>query len=102
MPTLGDAWTSVAAGAGQLRQEVQTDAIHAAAWSVSASGVLVSAGYIALSGRLSLWLLSLLTARPLIWKGFDPVEVLFAWEEEKRRRRGTGTDEDETLQSLVK
>ena len=86
LPSVVEAWGSVAAGTGQLRQEIQTDAIHAAAWTVSASGVLVSAGYIALSGRLSLWLLSLLTARPLIWKGFDPVEVLFAWEEEKRRR----------------
>ena len=99
-----DNWDSVRVESGQLRQEIQADSIHAAAWSVSASGALVSAGYVALSGRLSLWLLSMLTARPLVWRGFDPVAVLFSWEEEKRRRAGGRgkADEEETLQSLVK
>ena len=65
--------------------------------------VLASAGYILLNGRGATFLLSLLSARPL-WHRFDPLEVLFAWEEEKTRRRKTDAcpgDESETLQSLV-
>ncbi len=89
---------------GQLRDEIEAQSNSNAVWTVSASGVILSAGYIALSSRLSLWLLSLLTARPIFWRGFDPVEVLFAWEEEKKRRSGgRGTaEEEETLQSMVK
>jgi hypothetical protein len=45
-----------------------------------------------------------LTARPMFWKGFDPVEVLFAWENEKKQRAGAKgkAEEEETLQSIVK
>jgi hypothetical protein len=67
------------------------------------TGVVASAGYVLLSSRLTLWLLSALTARPLFWRRFDPVDILFAWEEEKERldREGTTVGEEETLQSLV-
>ena len=88
----------------RLQMEIQADSNHTATWVVSAAGTVATAGYVVLTGRLSLWLLSMLTARPLVWKGFDPVEVLFAWEKEKKRRSGgkdKGEDE-ETLQSLVK
>ncbi len=60
-------------------------------------GVLATSGYVLLNTRTGLWLLSLLTARPL-WKQFDPLEVLYAWE-------AGGADaadgDDETLVSLV-
>ena len=64
--------------------------------------VLASAGYVLLNGRGLLLLMSLLSARP-IWKRFDPMEVLFAWEEEKKRRPPieSESEEEETLQSLV-
>jgi hypothetical protein len=75
--------------------------------AVFIGGVAASAGYVFLSSRGGSFLLSALTARPL-WKQFDPLEVLFAWETEKGRRRARGLlaeeeeEEDrETLQSLV-
>jgi hypothetical protein len=64
------------------------------------TGVLASAGYLIMSARASYWLLTLLMARPLIWKRFDPLEVLFAWEQEKKRQSANGAT-DESLQSLV-
>jgi hypothetical protein len=75
-----------------------------ASLAVSTTGVLLSAGYVLLSSSISIGFLGMLTARPVLLKGFDPVEVLFAWEKEKKRRSGSRdhTDEGETLQSLVK
>jgi hypothetical protein len=43
-------------------------------------------------------LLGLLTSQPL-WKQFDPLEVLYAWEEEDDRVKDD--QEEETLLSLV-
>jgi hypothetical protein len=63
------------------------------------TGLVASAGYLLLSARASYWLLTLLLARPLMWKRLDPIEVLFAWEKEKQRRARQA--EDESLQSLV-
>lgn len=73
--------------------------------AVFISGVALSVGYVFLSSRGGSFLISALTARPL-WKQFDPLEVLFAWELEKDRRRAQGEpweedDDPETLQSLV-
>ena len=70
----------------------------------STSGVFLSAGFVVLTSSISLGLLGLLTARPVVMRGFDPVEVLFAWEKEKSRRsEGSGeSGDEETLQSLVK
>jgi hypothetical protein len=67
------------------------------------TGVVATAGYVLLSSRLTLWLLSALTARPLFWRRFDPVDILFAWEQEKERldREGSPATDEETLQSLV-
>jgi hypothetical protein len=67
------------------------------------SGLVASAGYLLLSARAGDWLLTVLLARPLVWKGFDPIDVLFAWEKEKKRRRARGNadadgPEDESLQ----
>src|SRR5262249_41932451 len=56
-----------------------------ASLAVSTTGVLLSAGYVLLSSSISIGFLGMLTARPVLLKGFDPVEVLFAWEKEKKR-----------------
>jgi hypothetical protein len=69
------------------------------------TGLVASAGYLVLSARASYWLLTLLLARPLVWKRLDPMQVLFAWEKEKQRRaraaRNGQSNDDESLQSLV-
>jgi hypothetical protein len=62
--------------------------------------VLASAGYVLLNTRTGLWLLSLLTAKPL-WRQFDPLEILYAWEQEGGGRAKEEED-GETLVSLVK
>jgi hypothetical protein len=68
--------------------------------SVVMAGVLATSGYLLLNSRVGLWLLSLLTSAPA-WKQFDPMEVLFAWEEEQKRR-GEQPEDEESLVSLVK
>lgn len=67
--------------------------------AMAVTGLLASAGYVLLNTRAGFWLLSLLTAKPL-WKEFDPMEVLFAWEKEKESAPDT-SGEQETLVSLV-
>jgi hypothetical protein len=88
----------------QLRDQIQAEGKRNATYSIGASGLVITVGYVVLASRFSLWLLSLLTARPMLWRGFDPVEVLFAWEDEKKKGPGMkGVPEDEeTLQSIVK
>ena len=39
-----------------------------------------------LNSRVAYWLISAPSSRPL-WKGFDPLEVIFAWEEEEEERK---------------
>jgi hypothetical protein len=63
---------------------------------VALTGLVATSGYLLLNTRAGYWLLSLLTSRPL-WKQFDPLEVLFAWEKEGHDANGN----EETLQSLV-
>jgi hypothetical protein len=84
----------------RFEQQVEGKSWPRAAEAVFATGV-AAAGYVLLSSRAGFWLLTALTARPL-WKQFDPLEVLFAWEHEKRRRGPVAAGEDdESLQSLV-
>jgi hypothetical protein len=66
-----------------------------AALTISAA---VTAGYALLASQLLSWAIAFLTAQPL-WRRFDPLEILFAWDEEKRRRR---KNDKERLTSLVK
>ncbi len=61
------------------------------------TGALAATGYVLLNSRLGLWLLGLLTSQPL-WKQFDPMDVLYAWEENSTY---AGTEDDETLATLV-
>ncbi len=65
---------------------------------VLGTGVIAASGYVLLNSRLGLWLLGLLTSQPL-WKQFDPLEVLYAWEEEDDQVKDDS--EEETLLSLV-
>jgi hypothetical protein len=62
-------------------------------------GILAGSGYVLLNSRLALWLLGLVTAQPL-WKQFDPLDVLYAWEEDEQNR-GLDEEDEETLMSLV-
>jgi hypothetical protein len=48
---------------------------------------VASTGYVLLNSRIAYWLLSILGSRPL-WKGFDPLEVIYAWEEEQEEETG--------------
>lgn len=80
--------------------------------TVVGASVIASTGYVFLNSRIAYWVISALSTRPL-WKGFDPLEVIFAWEEEEeerkkahqphfwRRRRRRGGRDQESLQSLV-
>ena len=61
------------------------------------TGLIASAGYILLNTRTGFWLVSLMASRPL-WKQFDPLEILYAWEEETKENDET---KEETLLSLV-
>jgi hypothetical protein len=63
------------------------------------TGVIATTGYVLLNSRLGLWVLSLLTSQPL-WQQFDPLEVLYAWDERKQETERDGDDE-ETLVTLV-
>jgi hypothetical protein len=64
---------------------------------VVGTGVVATAGYVLLSPRLAYWLLSALLARRTVWKPFDPLEVVYAWE----RENGVGDGDDESLEKMV-
>lgn len=88
----------------EFKKEVDARPVPPVVGVGAVTGLLASAGYLLLSTRASYWLLSVLTARPLFWKRFDPLEVLFAWDRKKKRRGAKGAppdEEEESLQSLV-
>jgi hypothetical protein len=101
------AWGVVAGGPGELPWRALdrlgegggADDAPAGPAAFALTGAIAGAGYVLLNTRATAWLLSLLAARPL-WRGFDPLEILFAWE--KKGRREGDNAEDETLLSLVK
>jgi hypothetical protein len=64
------------------------------------AGAVAGVGYILLNTRLIAWLLSVVLAKPLMWRQFDPLQVLYFWERENGRR-GLTADEEESLASLV-
>jgi hypothetical protein len=65
--------------------------------TVVGTGVVATAGYVLLSPRLAYWVLSALLARRTVWKPFDPLEVVYAWEKEN----GIGNGDDDSLQGMV-
>jgi hypothetical protein len=94
-------WSALDASADQLEEERRTERKVEIAF---AAGVVVSAGYFVLTARGVYLALSALLARPL-WKQFDPLDILFAWEQEKGRRlaelAAEEGEEEETLQTMV-
>ena len=66
--------------------------------ALAGTGLLASTGYVLLNTRAGIWLLSVLTAKPL-WREFDPLEVLYAWE---KKENGAENEGGETLLSLVR
>ncbi|QDV39156.1 beta strand repeat-containing protein [Tautonia plasticadhaerens] len=84
----------------RLGQELEEGADPLPAASVAAVGVLASVGYVLLAGRPGLWLLGALGVGP-IWRQFDPLDVIFAWEQQQRRRREERGDDEESLQSIA-
>jgi hypothetical protein len=84
-------------GLDELSHDVgQARAVTAVTGTVVGTGVVATAGYVLLSPRLAYWLLSALLARRTVWKPFDPLEVVYAWEREK----GLGGDDD-SLEKMV-
>jgi hypothetical protein len=71
--------------------------VTAVTGTVVGTGVVATAGYVLLSPRLAYWFLSALLARRTVWKPFDPLEVVYAWEREK----GVGDGDDESLANMV-
>jgi hypothetical protein len=89
-----------------MAKQLETQSLPRRVGVILTTGAIASVGYVYLTTRGASWLLSVLTSRPL-WKRFDPLDILFAWEKEKERRRVAAKKEDpdeedkETLQSLV-
>ena len=69
---------------------------------VVTSGIAV-AGSVLLNTRAVYWFLSALLARPAIWRRFDPLEVIYAWEREQTQpgKQPSFHDSQESLQSMV-
>jgi hypothetical protein len=85
-------------GLDELSHDVgQVKAVPTVTGTVVGTGVVATAGYVLLSPRLAYWLLSALLARRTVWKPFDPLEVVYAWEREK----GLGGDDDDSLDKMV-
>lgn len=85
-------------GLDDLARDVgQGRKVEAVTGTVVGTGVVATAGYVLLSPRLAYWFLSALLARRTVWKPFDPVEVLYAWEREK----GTEDGDDDSLKKML-
>ncbi|HKB02596.1 MAG TPA: cadherin-like domain-containing protein [Gemmataceae bacterium] len=97
-PTAEDALDADLAELGAQVQAGQTG--HLVTDVTIATGVVATAGYVLLTPKLAFWLLSALLARRTVWKPFDPLEVVCAWEDEQKNKRPSDRD-DESLESLV-
>jgi len=85
-------------GLDELSHDVgQGQGVTAVTGTVVGTGVVATAGYVLLSPRLAYWLLSALLARRTVWKPFDPLEVVYAWEREK----GLAGADDDSLANMV-
>lgn len=83
--------------ADDLRGEVEDRALTDA---VVTTGAVATAGYVLLNTRAVLWFLSALLARPAVWRRFDPLDVIYAWERD-RSTTAPSSEEDDSLQSMV-
>lgn len=84
--------------------EKEADA-RAAVDAVVATTAVAAAGYVLLNTRAVYWFLSALLARPAVWRRFDPIAVIYAWESERELGKPDGTlaapENGESLQSIV-
>jgi large repetitive protein len=91
---------AVVSGLNELDRQVHNENGNRAVGEiVVASGVVASAGYVLLSPRLALWLIGAAVARKAVWKPFDPLEVVYSWENDERNRKQD--EEDDSLQNMV-
>jgi hypothetical protein len=74
--------------------------VRALTETVVVSGAVAAAGYVVLNTRVVYWFLSALLARPAIWRRFDPLDVIYAWERERVDQTNDPAD-PESLQTLV-
>ena len=66
------------------------------------TGSVAVAGYVLLNTRAVYWFLSALLARPAVWRRFDPLDVIYAWERDRDGRPAVpDADADSTLASIV-
>jgi hypothetical protein len=63
--------------------------------AVGAAGALAVSGWMLMNTRISSWLLAMLASRPA-WRQFDPLEVLYSWEQSQQK----SDEEDDTGESL--
>jgi hypothetical protein len=72
--------------------------------AVVATTAVATAGYVLLNTRAVYWFISALLARPAVWRRFDPIDVIYSWEQEQdlgRRPDAASPEDDESLQSMV-
>ncbi|HEX4607948.1 MAG TPA: Ig-like domain-containing protein [Urbifossiella sp.] len=94
---------AVLASIDRARTELRAEAeARATTDTLVVSGGVAVAGYVLLNTRAVYWFLSALLVRPAVWRRFDPLDVVYAWEQEGGRRpRARDAGEDESLESIV-
>jgi hypothetical protein len=85
---------------GMEEQVASSEGTFSVSGGVAATGLLATAGYVLLNTRAGFWLLSLMTSRPL-WRDFDPLEIVYAWENEPDAPKQEEGDKGGSLLSLV-
>ena len=88
-------------GLNELTREVaKVGRVQTVTGTVVGTGMVATAGYVLLSPRLAFWFLSALLARRTVWKPFDPLEVVYAWDRDQEKAGGPDGD-DEALEKMV-
>ncbi len=99
-PTIVVLPDSVLAPLDRMRDDLRAEAAERATTdTIVVTGGVAVAGTVLLNTRAVYWFLSALLARPAVWRRFDPLDVVYAWDRENARPRGTGPDD--SLQSMV-
>ncbi len=92
---------AILAAIDQVRTDLRADVTaRATTDTIVVSGGVAVAGYALLNTRAVYWFLSALLARPAVWRRFDPLDVVYAWERD-RGRTPRAADPDESLQTMV-
>jgi hypothetical protein len=87
-------------GIDDVKQDVaRPKRVQVAAGTAVGTGMALTAGTVLFSPRLAYWFLSALLARRTVWKPFDPLEVMYAWD---REHGSDGPDaDDDSLKRMV-